>query len=122
MSRSRRLWRPSAIIAAILLLSGLALYEMLQPAPAASYWMFPGMRIGAFVATIVSIGTTGGKQAATTTAMLVIAGIINYVCYFLLAWIFLTLAFIGSPKPKVETYPAASIEESILRSTVKRPR
>jgi hypothetical protein len=122
MSRSRRLWRPSAIIAAILLLSGLALYEMLQPAPAASYWMFPGMRIGAFVATIVSIGTTGGKQAATTTAMLVIAGIINYVCYFLLAWIFLTLAFIGSPKPKVETYSAASIEESILRSTVKRPR
>ncbi len=122
MSQSRRLWRPSAIIAAILLLCGLALYEMLEPAPAANYWMFPGMRIGAFVATIVSIGTTGGRQAATTTAVLVIAGIINYVCYFLLAWLFLGLAFIGSPKPKVETYSAASIQESILRDSAKRSR
>ena len=95
---------------------------MLEPAPAASYWMFPGIRIGAFVATIVSIGTTGGKQAATSTAVLVIASALNYVCYFLVAWIFLTLAFIGSPKPKVETYSEASIQESILRNSAKRSR
>jgi hypothetical protein len=122
MSRSRRLWRPSAIIAAVVLLCALAVYEMLEPAAAANYWMFPGMRMGAFVATIVSIGTTGGKQSATTTAMLVIAGIINYVCYFLVAWLFLALAFIGSPKPKVETYSEASIQESILRNSAKRSR
>lgn len=59
------------------------------------------MRIGAFVATIVSIGTTGSKQAATTTQVLVIASIVNYVCYFLAIWLFLTLAFIGSPEVKV---------------------
>lgn len=101
MSHSRRLWKPSALIAAILLLCALALYGMLEPAPAANYGMYPGMSIGKFVATIVSIGTTGNKQAATPTAVLVIASIINYVCYFLAIWIFLTLAFVGSPKVKV---------------------
>ncbi len=74
---------------------------MLAPAPAANYGMFPGMRIGTFVATIVSIGTTGNKQAATSTVVLVIASIINYVCYFLAIWLFLTLAFVGSPEVKV---------------------
>ena len=101
MSHSRRLWRPSALIAAILLLCALAVYGMLAPDPAANYGMFPGMRIGTFVATIVSIGTTGSKQAATSTVVLVIASIINYVCYFLAIWLFLTLAFIGSPEVKV---------------------
>jgi hypothetical protein len=101
MSHSRRLWRPSALIAAILLLCALAMYEMLAPAPAANYGMFPGMRIGHFVATIVSIGTTGNKQSATPTEVLVIASLINYVCYFLAIWVFLTLAFVGSPKVKV---------------------
>ena len=120
MTRSRRLWRPSAIIAAILLLCALALFEMLDPAPAAGYCIYPGMRIGAFVATIVSIGTTGGKQAATPTAVLVIASIVNYVCYFLVAWIFLTLAFVGSPEPKVERQSEASLQESILRSAKRR--
>lgn len=100
----------------------LAVYGMLAPVPAANYGMFPGMRIGTFVATIVSIGTTGNKQAATTTVVLAIASIVNYACYFLMVWLFLTLAFIGSPKPKVETYSEASIQESILRNSAKRSR
>lgn len=122
MSRSRKLWKPAALMAVILLLCALAVYEMLEPAPAASYVMYPGMRIGAFLATIVSIGTTGSKQAATSTVVLVIASIINYACYFLACWLFLELAFVGSPKLKVETESAASLQESILRNSVKRPR
>jgi len=110
------------LIAGILLLCALALYGMLEPAPAANYVMYPGMRIGTFLATIVSIGTTGNKQAATSTEVLVIASIINYVCYFLLIWLLLTLAFVGSPKVKIQTESAASLEESILRSSARRSR
>lgn len=101
MTQSQRLWKAAAWIAGIPVLCSLIAYGMLDPDPAATYGMIPGMRVGRFLCAIISIGTTSDKHAVNMMLAVIIASIVDFLCYFAVIYVVLSLSFIGSRKVKV---------------------
>jgi hypothetical protein len=96
-----RLWKPAAVISGILVLCSLAVYAMSDPDPAATYGMIPGMRAGRFLGPIISVGTTSNSHGASMTMIVVIASIVDFLCYFMAVYVVLTLASFSSRNVKV---------------------
>jgi len=95
-----RLWKPAAVISGILVLCSLAVYAMSDPDPTATYGMIPGLRVGRFLAPIISVGTTSNSHGASMTMIVVIASIFDFLCYFTAIYFVLTLASFGSRNVK----------------------
>ena len=96
-----RLWKPAAVISAILVLCSVAVYVMSDPDPAASYGMIPGLRVGRFLGPIISVGTTSNSHGASMTMVVVIASIVDLFVYFAAIYFVLILASFGSRKANV---------------------
>ena len=95
-----RLWKPAAWIAGVVVLCSAVVYFMSDPDPAASYGMIPGMRVGRFLGPIISVGTTSNSHGPSMTLIVVIASVVDFLCYFTAIYFVLILASFSSRNVK----------------------
>ena len=95
-----RLWKPAAWIAGLIVLCSAGFYVMSDPDPTASFGMIPGMRVGRFLGPIISVGTTSNSHGPSMTLVVVIASIVDFLCYFAAIYFVLILASFSSRNVK----------------------
>ena len=92
MATPPRVSKQATWIAGALTLCTLAANRVLDPHPIANYLMFPGSKVVPFLSVVISIGTTGTRHSIDPTILLALACIVNFVCYLVVIYLFLSLS------------------------------
>jgi hypothetical protein len=77
---SRQILKRAVFVAGVLLICSLIAYKVLDPNPSAGYVTMPGFLVGIFLATIVA-AARGNAHGVDLTTILIVASLINFLCY-----------------------------------------
>lgn len=92
MAKPPRVMNQAMWAAGALVLCALAANRLLEPNPLARHVMFPGSSVVPFLYATVSVGATGARHNIDSTMLLVLASIINFVCYLVAIYICLSMS------------------------------